>query len=78
MKLFLGEGDAGRSGFYGASNFGYDGVPEFTAYRGTVCTVESRVSGFNSCVFCEVQLCLVSCSCEYCGSVPSYLVFSGP
>ena len=24
----------------------------------------------------EVKLCLVSCSCEYCGSVPSYLVSS--
>ena len=39
-SLFLGEGDAGRSGFYSASYFGYDGVPEFTACRGTVCTVE--------------------------------------
>ena len=29
-------------------------------------------------VFCEVQLCFVSCSCEYCCSVPSYLVSSGP
>ena len=27
-------------------------------------------------VFCEVQWCLVSCSCEYCSSVPSYLVSS--
>ena len=26
------------------------------------------------CMFCDVQLCLVSCSCEYCSSVPSYLV----
>ena len=25
-------------GFYSASYFGYDGVPEFTACRGTVCT----------------------------------------
>ena len=40
MKSLLGEGDAGRSGFYGASSFGYYGVPEFTAFRGTVCTVE--------------------------------------
>ena len=29
-------------------------------------------------VFCEVQLCLVSCSCEYGCSVPSYLVSSSP
>ena len=29
-------------------------------------------------VFGEVQLCLVSCSCEYGCSVPSYLVSSGP
>ena len=29
-------------------------------------------------VFCEVQLCLVSCTCEYGCSVPSYLVSSGP
>ena len=28
-------------------------------------------------MFCEVQLSLVSCSCEYCNSVPSYLVYSG-
>ena len=28
MKSLLEEGDAGRSGFSGASNFGYDGVPE--------------------------------------------------
>ena len=27
IKSLLGEGDSGRSGFYGASNFGYDGVP---------------------------------------------------
>ena len=27
------EGDAGRSGFYSASYFGYYGVPEFTACR---------------------------------------------
>ena len=47
------------SGFYGACYFWYDGVPEFTACRGTVCTVEWRVSCFNGCVFCEVQLCLV-------------------
>ena len=33
---------------------------------------------FNGCVFCEVQFCLVSCSCDYCCSVPSYLVSSGP
>ena len=29
-------------------------------------------------MFCEAQLSLVSCSCEYCSSVPSYLVSSGP
>ena len=34
-SLLVGEGDAGRSGFYGTSYFGYDGVPEFTACRGT-------------------------------------------
>ena len=62
IKSFLGEGDVGRSVFYVSSNFGYDGVPEFTACRGTVCTVEWRVSCFNGCVFCEVQLRLVSCS----------------
>ena len=39
-SFLLGEGDAGRSGFYSASYFGYDGVPEFTACRGTVCKVE--------------------------------------
>ena len=58
IKSLLGEGDAGRSGFYGASNFGYNGVPAFTALRGTVCTVECRVPCFNRCVFCKVQLCL--------------------
>ena len=31
-----------------------------------------------ACVFCEVQLCLVSCSGEYGCSVSSYLVSSGP
>ena len=31
-SLLLGEGDAGRSGFYSASYFGYDGVPEFTFF----------------------------------------------
>ena len=35
--------------------------------------VDRRVSSFNGCVFCEVQLCLVSCICEYGCSVPSYL-----
>ena len=30
------------------------------------------------CMFCEVQLPLLSCSCEYCSSVPSYRVSSGP
>ena len=39
-SLLLGDGDAGRSGFCSASYFGYDGVPEITACRGTVCTVE--------------------------------------
>ena len=33
IKSFRGEGDAGRSGFYGTSNFGYNGVPEFSACR---------------------------------------------
>ena len=28
------------SGVYGASNIGYNGVPEFTAFGGTVCTVK--------------------------------------
>ena len=37
----------------------YNGVSEFTAFGGTVCTAECRVSCFNGCVFCEVQLCLV-------------------
>ena len=31
IKSLLEEVDAGRSRFYGASNFVYDGVPEFTA-----------------------------------------------
>ena len=35
------------------------------------------VSRFNCCMFCKVQLSLVFCSCEYCSSVTSYLVFSG-
>ena len=26
------EGDAGRSGFYGASNFWYNGIPEYNAF----------------------------------------------
>ena len=40
IKSVLGERDAGRSGFYGTSTFRYYGVPEFTAFGGTVCTVE--------------------------------------
>ena len=37
-----------------------------------------RVSRFNFCMFCEIRLSLVSCSCEYCSSVPFYRVSSGP
>ena len=29
-------------------------------------------------MLCRVQLSFVSCSCEYCSFVPSYLVSSGP
>ena len=37
----MGEkGNSGESGFYGRSNFRYYGIPEFTAFWGTVCTVE--------------------------------------
>ena len=32
MKFLHGKGDAGRSGFDGASNFRYNGIPEFTAF----------------------------------------------
>ena len=39
-KSLLREGEAGRYGFYEASNFGCYGVPEFIAFGDTVCTVE--------------------------------------
>ena len=39
IKSLYGEGDACRSGVYGASNFWYYGIPEFTAFGGTVCLV---------------------------------------
>ena len=75
MKPVLEEANAGWSRFYGGSNMLYYG---FTTFRGTVCTVECRVSRFNCCMFCEVRLSLASFNCQYCSSVPSYLVPSGP
>ena len=56
----------------------YFRIPEFTAFKGTVRTGEYRFFSFNCCMFCEVHLYLLSCSCEYCCSVSSYFVSSGP
>ena len=67
----------GFTGFYGSSNFLYYGIPEFTAFGDTVCTAKSGALVLMA-MFCEVQLSLISCSCEYCSSVTSYLVSSIP
>ena len=65
IKSILGEGDAGRSGFYGASNFGYDGIPEFTAYSGHWALSVRLSEGF----LVLMAVCSVRSSCVL------YLVF---
>ena len=73
-----GKGNAVESEFYGGSNLRSYGIPEFTEFSGTVCTAKYGVSHLYCCMFCEVQMSLVSGSCEYSGSVTSYLLSSVP
>ena len=57
-----GKGNAGKFGFNGGRNLRNYKIPEFTAFWGTVCTVEQEVSRFYRCI----SNCLL------------YIVSSGP
>ena len=46
--------------FIDESNLKHYGITEFTAFRGVVFTVKNGVSRMCCCIFCEVQLSLVS------------------
>ena len=61
-------------GFYGAAILGIMGSLSLLHLGALSVRLSWTVSCFNGCVFCEVQLCLLSCSCEYFSSVPSYRV----
>ena len=57
-------------GFCGSSDSGYNGIRENSEF-GAMPVRSSEGFLVLMAVFREVQLCLVSCGCELCSSVPS-------